>query len=52
MGDIIFDKPIEDSVKLEILSKRFIPGKGWKGTLRQFGKTKRRVPSSIFDDMR
>ena len=44
----IFSLP--DSQKLEALTSRFQPSKGWKEPLRDFGKRCRRVPDFVFDE--
>ena len=39
-----------DSQKLEALTSRFQPSKGWKAPLCDFGKKNRRVLDFVFDE--
>ena len=52
IGELDFRNQLSDTQQFNILNNIFVPDKTWKGPLRQVGKTKRRVPNSVFDQSR
>ena len=51
IGTVDFTRfSLPDAQKLEALTSRYQPSKGWKVPLRDFGKKSRRVPDFVFDE--